>query len=155
MLRLINQRHIHYKTHFIAASMWAKLQALSSSRVSLANQPPEDWLDTMLRIANVHIKDCSKNCEICPRRRRGLSSMKLPTRVINVGRADGSQPPFLYVPPREHDHPYLALSYCWGDQGNILTTPGNLSERVKEIPWSEIPLTIRDAILVTRKLGMC
>lgn len=94
----------------------------------------------------------------------------LPTRLIDVGPSDGSENPFLFVPSRtclvaaeraERWPPrapgitfrYIALSYCWGGKGNLVTTPENLETRRKGIPWEEVPQTIKDAISITRKLG--
>jgi hypothetical protein len=95
----------------------------------------------------------------------------IPTRLIDVGPSDGSKDPFLFVPSSSSFAPveceegwdptpdtsfrYLALSYCWGNVGSMVTTPDNIVARRKGIAWDEIPQTIKDAISVTRKLGKC
>jgi len=93
----------------------------------------------------------------------------IPTRLVDVGPPDGSKDPLLFIPPTacfaapdcegswvpkaDSGYQYLALSYCWGNQGNLVTTPDNVESRRAGIRWDEIPRTIQDAILVTRKLG--
>ena len=51
--------------------------------------------------------------------------------------------------------PYLALSHCWGKKSHAaaMTTTENLDARGIRLPVSNLPKTILDAIIVTRKLG--
>ena len=49
---------------------------------------------------------------------------------------------------------YIALSYCWGKVGNLTTTSSTIAQRKAEIPWALLPNLFRDAILVTRGLGV-
>lgn len=49
---------------------------------------------------------------------------------------------------------YLALSHCWGRSQVITTTEDRLSAFKESIPWSQLPLTFRDAIYITRSLGI-
>jgi hypothetical protein len=50
--------------------------------------------------------------------------------------------------------PYFALSYCWGSGTNVLsTTTTSIMQFMAAIPFEALPLTIRDAIGVTYKLG--
>ncbi|KAF4634163.1 hypothetical protein G7Y89_g3947 [Cudoniella acicularis] len=108
------------------------------------------------------MKICSENRTI------GLhcslqSDTSLPTRVIDVGPSDGSMEPRLLVTVYVQDgskpadwHPngkYIALSYCWGKE-NFTTTRGTLAAMEDQIPWAELPQTIKDVIEVTRALGI-
>ncbi|KAJ3579996.1 hypothetical protein NPX13_g567 [Xylaria arbuscula] len=53
------------------------------------------------------------------------------------------------------DGPYLALSHCWGDSSNLpMLTKGTLEEKKKNIQWDSIPRTFRDAIVLTRGIGI-
>ena len=48
---------------------------------------------------------------------------------------------------------YVALSYCWGkSQTNVLRNE-NLSQWLTDVPYAELPQTIKDAIFITRVLG--
>jgi hypothetical protein len=57
-------------------------------------------------------------------------------------------------PSHIQDFAYLILSYCWGS-GNesSKTTENNLKARLCGFSVSELPKTIRDAILLTRMMG--
>jgi hypothetical protein len=50
---------------------------------------------------------------------------------------------------------YAALSYCWGPPPhNWKTTPSTLQDRTTSIPLTELPKTLRDAVIITRELGI-
>jgi hypothetical protein len=50
---------------------------------------------------------------------------------------------------------YLTLSYCWGEQpASIGTTKANLQDRTQSIPINSLPKTVRDAITITRRMGV-
>jgi hypothetical protein len=137
------------------------------------------WLTTTLTYAKSKIVPCIQGHERC-----GHAATKLPTRVVDVGPSGGSREPFLYIPSdqqkpapyNEDDNPgtdpswekflldtrresegdflYTTLSYCWGNSQTFVTTLENLEDMKKNIPWHKLPLTIQDAILVTRGLGI-
>ena len=50
--------------------------------------------------------------------------------------------------------PYVALSYCWGQDQLRKTTMTNYHERQKGFPVAILPKTICDAIEITRRLGL-
>ncbi|KAL0933620.1 heterokaryon incompatibility protein [Colletotrichum truncatum] len=78
-------------------------------------------------------------------------SPRLPTRVIDVG-LDGF-PPRLWESGGLHAS-YCALSYCWGTGKVLCTTSSTLRSHLREIPYEKLPKTLRDAICVTRQLGV-
>ncbi|KAE8361379.1 heterokaryon incompatibility protein-domain-containing protein [Aspergillus caelatus] len=51
---------------------------------------------------------------------------------------------------------YMTLSHCWGQKldTNAITTRGNLSSRMKGIKLDDLPANFRDAISITRRLGI-
>ena len=51
---------------------------------------------------------------------------------------------------------FCALSYCWGPKGTpaMATTRDNLNDQLKGIPLASLPKTFRDAIVVTREVGI-
>jgi hypothetical protein len=51
---------------------------------------------------------------------------------------------------------YVTLSHCWGRDTNHLpkTTHSNYSSHMRGIPFATLPRTFRDAVIVTRELGM-
>ncbi|KAH6714411.1 heterokaryon incompatibility protein-domain-containing protein [Leptodontidium sp. MPI-SDFR-AT-0119] len=93
-------------------------------------------------------KCCAKH-EQCGK----ASTPALPSRVIDVGHKDGSTTPKLHVTKHQEFGPYVALSYCWGGQQET-TTSKNITARTKELSLAELPPTIKDAVAVTRSLGI-
>ncbi|KAF2802279.1 uncharacterized protein BDZ99DRAFT_207507 [Mytilinidion resinicola] len=81
---------------------------------------------------------------------------ELPTRVIAVGPLDGSRDPFPMDPPTGSRGEWAALSYCCGppDEHRTMLRVDNISKYRQSIPMHTIPATIRDAITVTRNLGL-
>jgi len=88
----------------------------------------------------------------------------LPTRIIDVGPADGSQNLILVVTKPSGtiskisgDARYIALSYCWGSETATpftTTTSENLEDRKRGISIRELPRTFQDAVEITRRLGI-
>jgi hypothetical protein len=58
------------------------------------------------------------------------------------------------VPDSAPQMRYVALTYCWGKTQNFITTLENLEGLKERIPWEKLPQTIKDAITVTRRLGI-
>ena len=77
----------------------------------------------------------------------------LPSRVIDVGSNLRQDDPFLLIANGQRGS-WATLSHCWGGELPIRTTVGTLEARRKAISTDELPPTFRDAIKVTRKLGL-
>ncbi|KAF4573338.1 hypothetical protein EYR36_007849 [Pleurotus pulmonarius] len=71
----------------------------------------------------------------------------LPTRVLDVEKERLYETK--HAPGR-----YIALSHTWGGQVEGRTLKGNLKERLKGFSFDTLPLNFRDAIKVTKALGM-
>ncbi|PWY96192.1 hypothetical protein BO94DRAFT_529584 [Aspergillus sclerotioniger CBS 115572] len=78
----------------------------------------------------------------------------LPRRVVDIGLSDADK--VLLYEPGQSDawSPYVAVSYCWGTQGNLMTTKENISIHKRQIEWKLIPSTLQETISLTRKLGI-
>jgi hypothetical protein len=110
------------------------------------------------------MKNCVLTHKECPKSVDGL----LPSRLVDVGSSKkAGLEPFLWVNPLPYSSvdgetsaiepergAYTALSYCWGKEPFLMTTPLTLEERKKAIPMHLMPATIRDAITITRLLGI-
>lgn len=100
------------------------------------------------------IEDCVSNHPDC----RATMQRLLPTRVLDLG-DDPNVVKVRVVPGAEcskRHNRYMALSHCWG------SVPTNapwklMNDRMKDyssdIPFSHLPKTFRQAILLTKKLG--
>jgi hypothetical protein len=96
--------------------------------------------------------DCSANHASC-KTAQLLAEVWLPTRVIDVGTLEGKEEPFLYVSNSQTSR-YIALSHCWGTKPMLKTTIETLQARLSRIPISSLPRTLRDAVVICRKLGV-
>jgi len=109
--------------------------------------------DAFFSLASSWLKTCSKTHGECNIR---YDSHFKPTRLIDVGSL-GKAPRLIETSETDiHDEKYLALSYCWGSPpvGLAKTTTRNISQRRKAISMKTLPRTYRDAITVTRRLGL-
>ncbi|KAL2689081.1 hypothetical protein Neosp_003133 [[Neocosmospora] mangrovei] len=102
-------------------------------------QEAKKWLD-----------DCMGGChEGC------VPPMKsqLPTRVLDVDTNLGS-----IVRLQEQNtgilERYAALSYCWGGPQPLTATKSNLQALISGFEVEKLPQTLRDAVYVTRRLGI-
>ncbi|KZL84381.1 heterokaryon incompatibility protein [Colletotrichum incanum] len=76
----------------------------------------------------------------------------LPTRVIDVG-LDGKTEPSLVITGGATDR-YMTLSHCWGLHPVICTTTETIEDHLEALPLANLPPTFRDAVLITRSLGI-
>jgi hypothetical protein len=80
------------------------------------------------------------------------NALSLPKRILFVGKPDEE--------PTLHDTEYIEgryaiLSYCWGNSKNLLkTTSTSLDTHKNGISLAQLPKTIRDAVDITRELGI-
>jgi hypothetical protein len=93
---------------------------------------------------------CSNHHSSC---RKPDANTLLPTRVIDVGPPDGKMEPRL-LESKGLSGFYITLSHCWGGKVPLTTTCADVEERKREIPMSSLPKTFKDAVLVTRRLGI-
>ena len=87
--------------------------------------------------------------ETCPRQ----TLEELPTRVIEVWPESDSGRPRLFIPGMVRGI-YTALSYCWGKNTYAGLTRSNMSTYQTELDLETVPQAIRDAISVTKALGI-
>ncbi|KAF2750409.1 HET-domain-containing protein, partial [Sporormia fimetaria CBS 119925] len=75
----------------------------------------------------------------------------LPTRVIDVGSEEIE--PRLYVTNGEKEK-YVTMSHCWGGKCPVMTTTETIEDHKQGLPMNLLPKTFREAIIVTRSLGI-
>ncbi|KAF2468783.1 HET-domain-containing protein [Lindgomyces ingoldianus] len=77
-----------------------------------------------------------------------------PKRLINVG-SETRHPFLVEFPLASQQVEWLSLSYCWGQEDPLMKLTADTRERLENgIPLDSLDPTIRDAILVTRGLGL-
>jgi hypothetical protein len=70
-----------------------------------------------------------------------------------VGDLNGLRNPRLFLSEMTEDK-YAALSHCWGGVISPLLTTENLESFQESIPYCDLPANFRDAISITRQLGI-
>lgn len=98
---------------------------------------------------NQWLRDCEQNHERC----NFPANPPLPTRVIDVGSCTDLQHPHLHASKGQCGR-YIALSHVWGKAETLTTTTDTITERMQGIVLSEMPTSFRDAVTVTRRLGI-
>jgi hypothetical protein len=73
----------------------------------------------------------------------------LPSRILDIDNDRIS-----LVETKGEEGKYIALSWCWGKVNPPKTTTTNLQQRIQNIPLFSLPATFRDAIVLTRRLGI-
>ncbi|KAL9609931.1 MAG: hypothetical protein Q9167_005327 [Letrouitia subvulpina] len=114
--------------------------------------------DAVLASTITHVRkwltDCSTTHAECR-----IKSKFVPTRLIDVGSLGGSDDLRLLDTRQSRiisdaDFKYATLSHCWGETKHIATTIDTLEHHKAGIKFSELNQTFRDAVLVTRALGI-
>lgn len=104
-----------------------------------------------MELARFWLTECLKKHDNCRLKNSSFS----PTRLIEVGTADGRLPIRLSVNGNSFRHThYCALSHCWGTPSERLNlTTKNIGIFQERIPLSSLPSTFQDAIRIARALG--
>ena len=107
------------------------------------------WLD---KCRQGHLK--TKGIGDCPSSKE-RNSGKLPTRLLEITSID-SRVQVRLVLSKKVDAPlkYITLSYCWGGAVRRKLTMSNYRAYRQSIPLDPLPQTLKDAIMVTKELGV-
>ena len=95
------------------------------------------------------IRECNESHSKCHRPTKTM----LPSRVIDVGSSDGLSEPRLVISNGRFGQ-YIALTHVWGGLVPVRTIKGNLAQHLFQLPLSSLPPNFRDAVIITRKLGL-
>ncbi|KAL0940331.1 uncharacterized protein CTRU02_203094 [Colletotrichum truncatum] len=98
---------------------------------------------------NEKMQVCTERHKLCP----NFTSGKGPKRLLRL--MEGDEIRLEEMEGKESK--YAILSYCWGDDESVRdarTTLGNLNKRMIRFSSSDLPATIRDAVSLTRSLGI-
>lgn len=104
--------------------------------------------DTCYDVITTWLNNCSETHAACQKAHLKVEK-KLPTRVIEVN--FGGEPRLIESDGKSGD--WVALSYCWGSSRHYTTTTKNLVEHYGRICISDLPNTVQDAVIITRRLG--
>lgn len=109
-------------------------------------------------LLNSLVHHCDDTHECMAAQQHSECPEKLPTRVIDVG-GDDTEPMRLVETRRQPGIAgrYIALSHRWGDlspEQRFCTYKDNIVQREERIAYDELPASFRDAVRVTRALGV-
>ena len=94
------------------------------------------------------LDDCVKHhrkCDIVQK-----SHGRMPTRILQL---DTEEPRARLINPSGLHEPFVALSYCWGGEGEFVLTSSSENLLRQGIPFDQIPQTLQDALVVTQRLN--
>ncbi|KAK0119420.1 hypothetical protein ONS95_010872 [Cadophora gregata] len=102
--------------------------------------------------ARTWLRECQQKHSSCP----SATTSVLPTRVLDLTNlSDLIDIIRLKETNQAEKGQYIALSYCWGPKGqSIMLKESTLREFKIGIVVRNLPRTLQDAIIVTRKLGI-
>ncbi|KAI0906731.1 heterokaryon incompatibility protein-domain-containing protein [Ustulina deusta] len=107
------------------------------------------------------IEDCDNNHPGCHLESTGASAIRVPTRLIDVGEKDSPDIHLIETEDSQRNqvqqYKYIALSHPWGDGAkhkHYCTTPKNINDHKAGIHTDTLPDTFKNAIHVTRELGV-
>ena len=111
--------------------------------------------DTKSKESFLHLKQWIDRCN----RTHSCISKSLPILPKRVLKICGDKV-MLYLRPHGERARYNTLSHTWGSNTSFTLTidkdgkEGTLDSFIKGIPWNSIPKTFREAIIISRKLGI-
>jgi hypothetical protein len=95
------------------------------------------------------LRDCRENHPSCARKEKIPS---LPTPVLDVGFKEDENVSLFISNQKKAE--YVALTYCWGRGQTLVTTKDSIQAQQKGIAVTALPKTLRDAVIITRMLGV-
>ncbi|KAH8649287.1 heterokaryon incompatibility protein-domain-containing protein [Xylariales sp. PMI_506] len=135
----------------------ASTDSFVTSRQPLKSNEP----DEIASLVQPWVSLCLTSHEACTETIAGellndKNGTKLPTRVIRINNPGLGLDMVKLVEPGDLISHYCALSYCWGasDKHPYKTTTTNLRQLSAGVPASDLPRIFRDAIALTRSIGV-
>ncbi|KIM98351.1 hypothetical protein OIDMADRAFT_128663, partial [Oidiodendron maius Zn] len=117
-----------------------------------ANLVPEKLdIEIATRQTKQWLSDCNTSHGCASYRR---SSRGLPTRVLDLGETPKPQDPIRLFETQGMEGTYMTLSHCWGPSQLITTTRDTIKDRIAGIELKDLTKTFRDAVSLTRNLGI-
>ncbi|KAH7131922.1 heterokaryon incompatibility protein-domain-containing protein [Dendryphion nanum] len=149
---LVNDMFSAASTPSATPTTYYNLLSRVTARPTVAN---DSNTRTCLSRVRSWLRHCLDEHEICGAVPALENIPKLaPRRIIDVGKEDGAPRLCDFASVYTENMSYVALSHCWGSHQTYKTEKNTLKSRIDGIDWEELPLTFRDAIKVTRFLGI-
>jgi hypothetical protein len=121
----------------------------------IAQEHLDDQISTSsggsLELARRWLFNCLDNHQACRHRE---TEPWVPTRLLDAGSGENPVIRLVLGSSLKQDSLYLALSHRWGDEKRFALQSENFSMYQQEIKATQIPPTLREAVEVTRALGL-
>ena len=108
-------------------------------------------VDIAVRQIRQWLSDCEKHHECSAYRR---SPTTLPTRVLDLGKDPEPLDPIKLFETGGIKETYMTLSHRWGSTNLFTTTEDTFKQRIAGILLADLPQTFKDAVSLTRNLGI-
>ncbi|KAF2194402.1 HET-domain-containing protein, partial [Zopfia rhizophila CBS 207.26] len=139
--------------HWIDASpIFAPKGSPASAHFRARLLNPKPGSEKSIGLMRRWIRECDVRHTRCKELRKVLRQ-QCPTRLIDVGNEKSMDVRICSTATKSAVR-YAALSYCWGGEQQSKTIHAKLKDRLRGFPLEELPKTIQDAVITTRRLGL-
>ncbi|TVY27661.1 hypothetical protein LHYA1_G004889 [Lachnellula hyalina] len=147
----INSEHIYSGDRIENVRISSKEEPKSVGKYKIGRDQldPDLASDVNMRLARNWLDECHQRHASCPAEQIPV----LPSRVVDVGVSKDAQFCRILV-SNGRTGKYVALSHCWGGPISPLLNTATLPGFQEALAISDLPANFRDAVLVTRNLGM-
>ncbi|KAI1370127.1 HET-domain-containing protein [Hypoxylon crocopeplum] len=132
-----------------------QLNTLHTAQLGLP-QLPKPGSPEQLSLLNEWLSNCDQTHNCQPPPPSPSSGSQMPTRLLDVG-SGSTQVLRLVDTEGQMDSTYIALSHCWGnvpEKSRFCTNRSNIERHKESIDVDMLPKTFRDAVTITRGLGI-
>ncbi|KAM0215060.1 hypothetical protein ACHAQD_008568 [Fusarium lateritium] len=127
-------------------------EVISPRLVRGARVGPDASLENTLSVVSGWVKNCVDEHERCR-----PTHTPLPSRILDLNAFNDNDDIRLWETHGAANYePYVTLSYCWGSDASVhvKTTHSTLPGHLEKISVQNLPQTYKDAINITRHLGI-
>lgn len=96
------------------------------------------------------LEECKNSHVSCKKTAQAL----VPKRLIRLTNKGSRGIEVKLIESKDQKVAYAALSHCWGTHQTCITTKETLADRKADIPWSTIPKTFKDVMILALNLGI-
>ncbi|KAF8853259.1 hypothetical protein BDZ45DRAFT_598808, partial [Acephala macrosclerotiorum] len=100
-------------------------------------------------LATSWIRNCVETHAYCNR----TTNRVLPARLLDVGSGPERNPKLALTNSLLLETRYMTLSHCWGGFQPLRLTLSSFEDFHNHIPWTDLPKTFQDAMIITSNLG--
>ncbi|KAL6923971.1 hypothetical protein FSST1_001245 [Fusarium sambucinum] len=142
-----------YSTMTRSAGAGEAGSSLPKGRIRGSKVVPDAGSKETLSVVTGWVNDCVQSHDCC----QPPAETRLPSRILDLEALnDPNKIRLLETAGDEKYGSYITLSYCWGSDPtfHVRTTHSTMSSHLDSIEVDALPQTYKDAIMITRHLGI-